>query len=63
MHVAVEFPLAAQRWGTDAVLELARAIEDIGYDEIDLFEHVTVGHRSRAGPRPGRRHRSCWSRW
>jgi probable F420-dependent oxidoreductase len=49
MHVAVEFPLATQRWGTEAVLELARAIEDLGYDEIDLFEHVTVGH-----PIPGR---------
>jgi probable F420-dependent oxidoreductase len=49
MHVAVEFPLAAQRWGTGAVFELARAIEDLGYDEIDLFEHVTVGH-----PIPGR---------
>src|SRR5215213_2654377 len=49
MHVAVEFPLATHRWGTDAVLELARAIEDAGYDEIDLFEHVTVGH-----PIPGR---------
>jgi probable F420-dependent oxidoreductase len=49
MHVAIEFPLAAQRWGTDAVLDLARAIEDVGYDEIDLFEHVTVGH-----PIPGR---------
>ena len=49
MHVAVEFPLATQRWGTDAVLDLARAIEDIGYDEIDLFDHVTVGY-----PIPGR---------
>jgi probable F420-dependent oxidoreductase len=49
MHVAVEFPLAAHRWGTDALLELARGIEDAGYDEIDLFEHVTVGH-----PIPGR---------
>jgi probable F420-dependent oxidoreductase len=49
MHVAVEFPLATQRWGTEAVLALARAIEDAGYDEIDLFEHVTVGH-----PIPGR---------
>ena len=49
MHVAVEFPLAAHRWGADTVLELARAIEDVGYDEIDLFEHVTVGH-----PIPGR---------
>jgi probable F420-dependent oxidoreductase len=49
MHVAVEFPLATQRWGPEAVFELARAIEDAGYDEIDLFEHVTVGH-----PIPGR---------
>jgi probable F420-dependent oxidoreductase len=49
MRVAVEFPLAPHRWGTNAVLELARAIEDVGYDEIDLFEHVTVGH-----PIPGR---------
>ena len=49
MHVAVEFPLAAHRWGAVAVLELAHAIEDAGYDEIDLFEHVTVGH-----PIPGR---------
>jgi probable F420-dependent oxidoreductase len=49
MHVAVEFPLATHRWGADAVLELARGIEDAGYDEIDLFEHVTVGH-----PIPGR---------
>jgi probable F420-dependent oxidoreductase len=49
MHVAVEFPLATHRWGTDVVLELARGIEDAGYDEIDLFEHVTVGH-----PIPGR---------
>ena len=49
MHVAVEFPLATHRWGTDTVLELARAIEVAGYDEIDLFEHVTVGH-----PIPGR---------
>ncbi len=49
MRVAVEFPLAPHRWGADAVLELARGIEDAGYDEIDLFEHVTVGQ-----PIPGR---------
>ena len=49
MHVAVEFPLASHRWGTGAVLELARAIEDVGYDEIDMFDHVTVGL-----PIPGR---------
>lgn len=43
MRLAVEFPLAPHRWGHNAVLDLARAIEDLGYDEIDLFEHVTVG--------------------
>jgi probable F420-dependent oxidoreductase len=43
VKIAVEFPLAPHRWGQGAVLELARAIEEIGYDEIDLFEHVTVG--------------------
>ncbi len=49
MRIAVEFPLAPHRWGTNAVLDLAQAIEAIGYDEIDLFEHVTVGL-----PIPGR---------
>jgi probable F420-dependent oxidoreductase len=49
MFIAVEFPLAPHRSGTNAVLELAKAIEGIGYDEIDLFEHVTVGL-----PIPGR---------
>jgi probable F420-dependent oxidoreductase len=43
VKIAVEFPLAPHRWGPNAVLGLARAIEEIGYDEIDLFEHVTVG--------------------
>lgn len=49
MRVVVEFPLAPHRWGANAVLDLSRAIEAIGYDEIDLFEHVTVGQ-----PIPGR---------
>jgi probable F420-dependent oxidoreductase len=42
VQIAVEFPLAPHRWGPTAVLDLARAIEEIGYDEIDLMEHVTV---------------------
>lgn len=49
MHIAVEFPLAPHRWGANAVPDLAQTIEKIGYDEIDLFEHVTVGQ-----PIPGR---------
>jgi len=49
VQIAVEFPLAPHRLGDTAVVDLARAIEDLGYDEIDLLEHVTV-----ALPAPGR---------
>jgi probable F420-dependent oxidoreductase len=49
MRIVVEFPLTPHRWGSGAVLELAKQVEAIGYDEIDLFEHVTVGQ-----PLPGR---------
>lgn len=50
MHLAVEFPLAPYHWGDNAVFDLARAIEEIGYEEIDLFEHVTVGHATPTRP-------------
>jgi probable F420-dependent oxidoreductase len=32
------------REGPGAVLRLARAIEQIGYDHIDVFDHVVMGH-------------------
>ena len=44
MKVAVEFPSVAYREGPEKVLELARAIEDIGYDEIAAFDHVVMGY-------------------
>jgi len=50
MYLAVELPLAPYHGGHDAVFDLARAIEEIGYDEIDLFEHVTVGHGTPTRP-------------
>jgi len=43
MRLAVEFPSVAYREGPDAVARLARAIEDIGYDELDMFDHVVMG--------------------
>jgi probable F420-dependent oxidoreductase len=55
MKLAVEFPSVAYRWGTGAVLDLARAAEDAGYDEIDMFDHVTMAHPvdgRPAGPYP-----------
>ena len=56
MKLAVEFPSVAYREGPEAVARLARAIEDIGYDELDMFDHVVMGFplEGRApGPYPG----------
>src|SRR4051794_5967949 len=49
MKLAVEFPSIAYRWGEGAVTALARAVEEAGYDELDMFDHVTM-----AQPREGR---------
>jgi len=43
MKLSIEFPSVAYREGPDAVRRLAQAIEDIGYDHIDLFDHVVMG--------------------
>jgi probable F420-dependent oxidoreductase len=44
MKIAVEFPSVAFREGPKKVAELARAIEDIGYDELAVFDHVVMGY-------------------
>jgi probable F420-dependent oxidoreductase len=57
MHLAVEFPSVAHRWGENAVVDLARAVEAAGYDEIDMFDHITMGHPADGrpqGPYPAR---------
>jgi probable F420-dependent oxidoreductase len=43
MKLAVEFPSVAYREGADGVVCLARAIEEVGYDHIDMFDHVVMG--------------------
>ncbi len=43
MKLSVEFPSVAYREGPEAVLRLTRAIEQIGYDHIDVFDHVVMG--------------------
>src|SRR5258707_34434 len=43
MKLSVEFPSVAYREGPTAVAALARAIERIGYDHIDIFDHVVMG--------------------
>jgi probable F420-dependent oxidoreductase len=52
VKLAVEFPSVAYREGPEAVARLARAIETIGYDHIDMFDHVVMGH-PMAGRPPG----------
>ncbi len=43
MKLAVEFPSVSYREGPAAVIRLAQAIERIGYDHIDIFDHVVMG--------------------
>ena len=53
MKLSVEFPSVAYREGGDAVIRLAQAIESIGYDELDMFDHVIMGYptHTREAPR------------
>ena len=43
MKLSVEFPSVSYREGPEAVGRLARAVERIGYDHIDIFDHVVMG--------------------
>jgi probable F420-dependent oxidoreductase len=51
MKLAVEFPSVAYREGPAGIGRLARAIEDIGFDQLDMFDHVVMGfpHATRPG--------------
>jgi probable F420-dependent oxidoreductase len=52
MKLSVEFPSVAYREGAEAVARLARTLERIGYDHIDIFDHVVMGHPIEGRP-PG----------
>lgn len=43
MKLAVEFPSVAYREGGAGVVRLAQGIETIGYDQLDMFDHVIMG--------------------
>ncbi len=43
MKLAVDFPSIAFREGPAAVAQLATEIERIGYDQLDMFDHVVMG--------------------
>ncbi|MDH4362473.1 MAG: LLM class F420-dependent oxidoreductase [Acidimicrobiia bacterium] len=44
MRIAVEFPSVSFREGPEKVADMARAIEEIGYDELAVFDHVIMGY-------------------
>jgi len=44
MFISVEFPSVAYREGPAKVLDLARAIEAIGFDDLAMFDHVVMGY-------------------
>lgn len=44
MKLAVEFPSVAYREGAAAVARLAKGIEEIGYDQLDVYDHVVMGY-------------------
>jgi probable F420-dependent oxidoreductase len=52
MKLSVEFPSVAYREGPQGVIRLAKAIEDIGYDQLDMFDHVVMGHPTDKRPAP-----------
>lgn len=44
MQLTVEFPSVSYREGPAAIIRMAQAIEQIGYDRIDIFDHVVMGY-------------------
>jgi probable F420-dependent oxidoreductase len=52
MKLSVEFPSVSYREGHEAVRRFARTVEQIGYDHIDVFDHVVMGHPMDGRP-PG----------
>jgi len=52
MKLTVEFPSVSYREGPQGVVRLAQAIEQIGYDHIDMFDHVVMGYPIEGRP-PG----------
>lgn len=52
MKLSVEFPSVAYREGPAQIARLARAIEEIGYDQLDMFDHVVMGFPTNERPAP-----------
>ncbi|MBT5107811.1 MAG: TIGR03619 family F420-dependent LLM class oxidoreductase [Rhodospirillaceae bacterium] len=44
MKLAIEFPAVSYREGPAMVARMAKGIEDIGYDQLDIYDHVIMGY-------------------
>ncbi len=52
MKLSVEFPSVSYRWGPEGVIKLAQAVEKIGFDQLDMFDHVVMGYPTETRPGP-----------
>jgi len=52
MKISVEFPSVAYREGPAKVAALARVIEQIGFDDLAMFDHVVMGYATADRPAP-----------
>jgi probable F420-dependent oxidoreductase len=52
MKISVVFPNVMYREGPVGVRKLVRAIEQIGFDELDMFDHVVMGYPTETRPAP-----------
>ena len=51
LKLAVEFPSVAYREGPALVARLAKGIEEIGYDQLDMYDHVVMGYDVEGRPK------------
>lgn len=49
MQLVVAWPRVSDREGPAGVARLAKAMKAIGYDPLDMFDHVGMGRRNRDG--------------
>ncbi len=52
MKLAVEFPSVSYREGPEGIIRLAREVERIGFDQLDMFDHVVMGYPTETRPAP-----------
>jgi probable F420-dependent oxidoreductase len=52
VKISVEFPSVAYRDGPAKVVDMAQAIESIGYDDLAVFDHVVMGYETETRRAP-----------